>query len=314
MSTPVLVESQERQTAPSLATASKTPGRVTYSRAWAVALFVVDLSLFVLSTYLAKLVAERVYHTPPPTKLILGDIIVVTLWILMFHVLGLYRHTYAFRMKDELYYTCAALSLGVMPQLVVFTIFPAISTSRVGALFALALSIIMVGTGRVVMHGVRNLSIFRRNKRIAIVGTSTRVREAVSSLDLSTGSLPLLIEVEDIDGTFTAGDGVQPLPFERVAWFDQAIQSRCDTLIFTEMVNPEVLPQVLDVAARYHMRVAFAPPRIKRYSFSLSLETNGSQALIVARQLNACTPTARLTKRILDVFLAAIALVVFSPV
>ncbi|MGZ3540265.1 MAG: hypothetical protein ACXVAF_03645, partial [Vulcanimicrobiaceae bacterium] len=102
MSTPVLVESQEHQATASLAIASKTPGQVTYSRAWAVALFVVDLSLFVLSTYLAKLVAERVYHTPPPTKLILGDIIVVTLWILMFHALGLYRHTYAFRMKDEL--------------------------------------------------------------------------------------------------------------------------------------------------------------------------------------------------------------------
>jgi putative colanic acid biosynthesis UDP-glucose lipid carrier transferase len=62
------------------------------------------------------------------------------------------------------------------------------------------------------------------------------------------------------------------------------------------------------------MRVAFAPPRIKRYSFSLSLETNGSQALIVARQLNACTPVARLKKRILDIVLGSAALIIFAPV
>jgi exopolysaccharide biosynthesis polyprenyl glycosylphosphotransferase len=313
--TPVVAESQQAESSQAPSIARKAPAVVTYSRSWALALFVVDLSLFILSAYLAKLIAERVWEVPPLQKQIVGDAIVITLWILMFHALGLYRRTYAFRVKDELYYTVAALSLGVMPQLIVFSIVPAISTSRVGAVFALALSIVLVGTGRAVMHGLRSsFDVFGRKGRIAIVGTGMRVREAVSSLDLSRGASPLLIEVDDLDATLTSGDRGDPVSLENVDWFAQALQSRCDTLIFTEMMAPHLLPRVLDVAARYHMRVAFAPPRIKSHAFSLSIETSGSQALIVATQLNACTPTARLTKRIIDVIFATIALTIFLPV
>jgi exopolysaccharide biosynthesis polyprenyl glycosylphosphotransferase len=270
--------------------------------------------LFILSAYLAKLVAERFYHTPTPEKVLIGDALVVTLWIVMFNTLGLYTRTYAFRMKDELYYTVAALSLGVIPQLIVFSIVPAISTSRVGAVIDLALSIVLVGTGRTVMHGIRNLRIFQRSERIAIVGTGVRVREALSSLEFAKDAMPLLVEVDDVDGTMKDASGKPSLGMEHIPWFWRAVESHCHTLIFTEMLDPRVLPGLLDVAARYHMRVAFAPPRIKRYSFSLSLETNGSQALIVARQLNACTPVARLKKRILDIVLGSAALIIFAPV
>jgi exopolysaccharide biosynthesis polyprenyl glycosylphosphotransferase len=315
MSTPVYVENQRPETRSYPLTTHKPPAVVTYSRFWALALFVVDLALFVLSTYLARLVAERVWHTPPLNKQIIGTIVVVSLWILMFHALGLYRRTYAFRVKDELYYTVAALSLGVMPQLIVYSIVPSISTSRVGAALALGLSIVLVCTGRAFMHVLRiNVDAFQRKSRIAIIGTGTRIREAVASLDLSSGVSPLLIEVGDLDATLASEVGRIASQLEGVSWFAQAIQSRCDTLIFTEVMDPRFLPRVLDIAARYHMRVAFAPPRIKRHAFSLSLETNGYQALIVATQLNACTPGARLTKRIMDIALGTTALLVFSPI
>lgn len=312
MSSPTITQEQQAHAAPPLAQATQARAAVTYSRSWATALFIVDVSLFVLSASIAKLVAERFYHTPSPSKLIVGDILVISLWIVMFNLLGLYTRTYAFRMKDELYYTVAGLSLGIVPQLIVFTIVPAISTSRVGAIISLALSIVLVGAGRTVMHGIRNMRIFQRSERIAIIGSGVRVREAFSSLELGKDASPLLVEVNDIDSTLS--DGVATVTLEHVPWFAQAVESRCDTLIFTEMVDPRLLPGVLDVASRYHMRVAFAPPRIKRYSFSLSLETNGNQALIVARQLNACTPIARLKKRILDIVLGTAALAIFAPV
>jgi exopolysaccharide biosynthesis polyprenyl glycosylphosphotransferase len=292
----------------------KARAAVNYSRSWAYALFVVDLCLFVLSAYLAKILAAHIWHSPSRTQLITGDVIVITMWLAMFNVLGLYTRTYAFRMKDELYYTVAALSLGVMPQLIIFTIVPAISTSRMGAVFFLAISIVLVGAGRTVMHGVRNLRIFQRNERVAIIGTGKRVREALSSLDLDAAASALLVEVENIDGTLSAPENGHVEMLETVDWFARAIESRCDTLIFTEMLDPRYLPGVLDVAARYHMRVAFAPPRIKRQAFSLSLETIGSQALIVARPLNACTPTARLKKRLLDLGVGSVALLLFAPV
>lgn len=308
MSPTATAENTQRETTSSNPAARKIPFAVTYSPNWALALFLVDLTLFVLSAFLANMLAHRIWHTPPFAKQITGAVIIISLWILMFRTLGLYHRTYAFRMKDELYYTIAALSLGVMPQLIVFTIIPSISTSRVGALLSLGFSIVMVGSGRAVMHGVRSLSIFKRSSRIAIVGTRTRIDDALSSLDRPVEFEPLRIEVEDIDGTLR-----EHLPLESVEWFARALHSRCGTIAFTEMIDPQLLPPVLDVATRYHIRLAFAPPRIKRHSFSLSLETSGNQALIFASPLNACTPTARLRKRLLDLVLGSAALAFFSP-
>ena len=315
MSTPISLGNEQRSdSSPPLVAGTRMPSAVTYSRAWAMTLVIVDLSLFVLSFFVAKFVAERVWHTPPASKVIVGDVIMVTFWILWFRALGLYQRTYAFRMRDELYYTVAALSLGVMPLLVVFTIFPQISTSRVGAMLALALSIVFVGAGRTAIHGVRRLGVFQKAHRIAVVGTAMRTREALTSLELANGAAPLVMEVDDIDSTITNGTPPYNGSIEHIDWFARAVEARCDTLIFTEMLRPELLPPILNVAARYRIRVAFAPPRIKRHSFSLSLETNGNQALIVASQLNACMPSARLTKRIMDIVFGSLALVVFAPI
>lgn len=310
MSSPVFANSQQQAEITGLPVIAKAPAPITYSWMWASALFIVDISLFVLSAYLANQLAVRVYHAPPHSRVILGDVIMITLWILMFRALGLYRKTYAFRMRDELYYTVAALSLGALPQLVVFTIVPAISTSRVGVLLALALSIPIVGAGRTIMHRIHNMEIFKDHGRLSIVGTAARVREALTSLDLNPRATPMLIEVDDIDSTLLGRNG----ELESIPWFASVVEARCHTIIFTEMLNPKFLPRVLDVAARYHIRVAFAPPRIKRHSFSLSLETSGNQALIIATQLNACTPAARLTKRIMDIVLGTMALGIFLPV
>jgi exopolysaccharide biosynthesis polyprenyl glycosylphosphotransferase len=312
MSSTASVEHPRRESHGSETIAKRIPFAVTYSPNWALALFAVDVALFVASAFFAHLLAERFWQTPPFPKQITGAIIVITLWIVMFRTLGLYTRTYALRMKDELYYTTAALCLGVLPQLIVFTIVPAISTSRVGALLSLGLSIIMVGSGRAFMHGIRNLRVFKRSRRIAFVGTRGRVEDAASSIDVPTETPPLIIDVPDIDAALHSGTR-DAWHIESAPWFAQALHSGCGTIAFTEMIDPDLMPQILDVATRYRIRVAFAPPRIKRHSFRLSLETSGNQALIFASQLNACTPTARLRKRVLDLVLGTAALVLFGP-
>jgi exopolysaccharide biosynthesis polyprenyl glycosylphosphotransferase len=72
--------------------------------------------------------------------------------------------------------------------------------------------------------------------------------------------------------------------------------------------------QFLETAARYQMQVAFAPPRIQCRSYRLTMRMEGQQALIVPEPLPACTPRARLHKRITDIVLSSIALALFSPV
>jgi exopolysaccharide biosynthesis polyprenyl glycosylphosphotransferase len=305
---------QPRETHASQTSAKRIPFAVTYSPNWALALFAVDLALFVASAFLAHLVAQRFWHIPPFAKQITGAVIVIALWILMFRTLGLYTRTYAFRMKDELYYTTAALCLGVLPQLVVFTIVPAISTSRVGALLSLGFSIVMVGAGRCVMHGVRHLGVFKRNGRIAVVGTQTRIDEALDSLDRPMEFAPLSIPVEDVNATLGASGDHLPAHLETLPWFASALHSRCGVIVFTETIEPRFMPHILETATRYHLRIALAPPRIKRHAYRLSLETSGNQALIFANQLNACTPTARLRKRVLDLVVGTAALVIFAPI
>lgn len=312
MSSIASVERQQREVEPASA-APQVPHAITYSRKWAAALFLVDLVLFVASALLAHVFAQRVWHTPTFTKQVTGAAIMVALWIAMFQLLGLYRRTYAFRMRDELYFTIAALCLGAMPQLLIFTIVPHISTSRFGALLTLALSIPIVGTGRAAMYGLRGLRVFKRPSRIAFIGTTQRTAQAVGSIEVPTGPPPCVIAVDDVNSTLRGEHGRPVRKIESLEWFSQALQSGCGTLAFTEIIDPQLLPHVLDVAARYRLRVAFAPPRIKWEAYSLSLEANGSQALIVASPLNACTPSARLTKRVMDVALAAVALVFFTP-
>ena len=313
MSSIASVERHQHEAEQASTAARRVPHAITYSRKWAAALFLVDLTLFVASAYLAHLLAQRVWHTPNVAKQVTGAAIIIALWMVMFQLLGLYRRTYAFRMRDELYYTIAALSLGAMPQLLVFTVAPHISTSRVGALLTLALSIPMVGSGRAVMYGLRGLRIFKRASRIAFIGTPHRTAEAVASIEVPAGPAPFVIAVEDVNSTLRGEHGQPIRRLESLEWFAQAMRSGCGTLAFTEIIDPQLLPHLLDVAARYRLRVAFAPPRIKWEAYSLSLEANGSQALIVASPLNACTPSARLTKRAIDVALAAVALIVFAP-
>ena len=58
------------------------------------------------------------------SHLLVAELLYVVLWVLIFDRLGLYRRTFALSMKDELYYTAAALILGTIPQLVLFTVYP----------------------------------------------------------------------------------------------------------------------------------------------------------------------------------------------
>jgi hypothetical protein len=89
MSSTVTVEGSKREAQVSRTSQGRVPFAVTYSRKWAFALFCVDLALFIASAFLANLLAERIWHTPPFIKQITGAVIIISLWIIMFHALGL---------------------------------------------------------------------------------------------------------------------------------------------------------------------------------------------------------------------------------
>jgi exopolysaccharide biosynthesis polyprenyl glycosylphosphotransferase len=217
-------------------------------------------------------------------------------------------------MKDELYYTVAALILGTIPQLVLFTIYPGISTSRIALLCALLFSILLVGSSRATFHRMRQSQWFKGGRRITIVGTAEHIAEVLTSLELGDAAQAQTIVIDDIRQTFGQVDLTRDADLSHIEWFDQARAWGCDSLILTEIIPPSVLCHILEAAAREHIRLAFAPPRITQYAYDLSLQTDGRQVLIVPARLRACTPRAQLLKRMMDVVLACLALAIFAPV
>jgi exopolysaccharide biosynthesis polyprenyl glycosylphosphotransferase len=311
MSLPVVERSSitgEIQPLPKLSRSS-----ASYSGPWAFILVVADLTIFCSALLAAGLIGYHGRHLGYPfSRLLLYNAFYVLLWLFVFERLGLYRRTAALTVKDELYFTVAALTIGIIPQFLLFTIVPAISTSRTILLYALAFSIVGEGFMRTGLHAIRKKYAFRQVRRIAIIGSVSRIEQVRSSLDLSPRSKALLIAVEDLDERYPITvDG--ELDLRNVPWLHRALSWECDTIVFADIPPPGLIPHLLETAALHQVRIAFAPPRIRLQSYALSLEIDGHQALIVPGRLKACTPRARLVKRLMDVVVASFAALIFAP-
>jgi len=286
-----------------------------YSRAWVLALVAGDLAMFAVSSWLA---IGLVFHVWDPRliapRVLASSLICVGIWLLIFERVGLYHRSFAYSSRDEFYYTVAALCLGIVPQMVIFTIVPAISTSRLVLLSALALSIVSVGGLRGATHLIRNVVAKGKPQRIAIVGQPDRVDTVAQSLNVVAGTRILRLNVEDLDESLDSVNLTEDAELDSIVWFQRAKDWGCSKLVLTEVLPPHVLPHILEVSARNHIKVAVAPPRIRALAYNLALEIDGEQALIVPSQLRACTPSARLIKRIVDLMVASLILVIAMPV
>jgi exopolysaccharide biosynthesis polyprenyl glycosylphosphotransferase len=296
-------------------TASLAPERVAqprvvrsgaaYSKIWAVVMLCSDLCGFSAALFLAAIIGQDHRLALPVERLFIGDAIYVALWVVLFERLGLYRRLPVLSIKDELYFTVTALTIGVVPQLLLFTFVPSISTSRVVLMYSLVLSIVAVGGMRAILHEVRKLPRFRQNRRVAIVGDGERLRATREAL-----ALPSYVKVLPIEVASASQDD----DLWSAAWLRRAREWRCDTLVLTEMPAPHLIPRLLEMAWQEQFTVAFAPAKLQCHSYSLSLKVLGRQALIVPSRLNACTASARSVKRLCDVLLASVALILFAPI
>ncbi len=282
---------------------------------WVAILVITDVTLFVIASCLGALIGFHHWQSPRIVgHLLIAEVLYVALWVIVFDRLGLYRRTYALSMKDELYYTIAALMLGTVPQLVLFTIYPGISTSRIALIFALAFSIVLVGSSRAMLHRIRHNEWFKGRRRVSLVGTSDHIDRVLESLELPDDAETQLIVVDDIAEAIGQIDLSRDPELQRIEWFNHARRWGCDALILTEMIPSHLLAHVLEVAASERIRLAFAPPTVIRYCYDLSLQTDGRQVLIVPARLRACSPRAQLVKRLMDVAFGSLALILFSPV
>ncbi|HWT04882.1 MAG TPA: sugar transferase, partial [Xanthomonadales bacterium] len=287
------------------------PGVHSFSRAWVAAIVASDVVFFLAATYLAGLFVKHFWlssllirHVAVPATL------TAVLSVLVFWQLGLYRRSFAMSVRDEFYHAVAALSLASAPVLVVFSMFPLVSTSRLVALFALLFAIALVGSARAIAHRVRDVIMLAHPRRIAVVGHPSRLEFAEDAMRSLPNARVFRLSVPNIDavGALTP-DAVASQP-----WFRHAVEWGCDTLVFTEILAPSQMPQVLAAAQRVGLTIAFAPPRIRVHAYALHMESIGKQALIVAKPLKATESSSRLGKRLFDLTASVIAIVLFAPV
>ena len=298
-----------------LAAAPPLPSPKPYSIVWVAVLVALDLVMFTLSSWAATEAVRR--FLAPHIRLAhiaITATLMIAVWSFLFFRLGLYRRSFALSIRDELYYAVTALSLGVAPLLVIFTLIPSISSSRIVLLVSLSFAMIAVGANRSALHVLRERIDRRYPKRTAIVGHPSRIKAVIEALNVVDAKSLLTIEIHDIDATLAAFNSTPGVDPNDIPWLRTAHAQHCERLILTEMPQPSILPYLLETAARMQMELSIAPPRIRTQAYSLTLQTDGQQVLIVPKRLQACDSYARLSKRIVDCIIAAAALLFLSPI
>ena len=286
-----------------------------YGRRWVALLIATDVSMFLIAALAASELVKRGQYLPTPSdSIFVSTAIYAAFWLLMFERLGLYRRSFASSVKDEIYYTAAALALGALPQFLLFTLVPAVSSSRSILLLSVAIASVTVGTSRALLHATRAHISKRYPARVALVGHPTRLDAALASLNFSPNTRVLPLFVSDVESTLESFDLTNDRDLNRVQWLRQARAWGADTILLTEILPPHVLPLLLEATARDRISLAFAPPRLCAHAYDYGLRTDGHQALIVPFRLSACRPLARFGKRVLDVAMALAVLVPAAPV
>src|SRR5579863_10167411 len=112
-------------------------------------LLAADILAFFASFYFAMALVDRNWDLHNFKALIFGSAwLSIGLWIVIFARLGMYKPSAALTARDEVYYTIAALAIGIMPELLLFTIVPQLSTSRLLLVVAAGWAVLGVGGAR----------------------------------------------------------------------------------------------------------------------------------------------------------------------
>ena len=271
-------------------------------------LLVADVLAFFASFYVAMGLVNRTWDLRNFEALILESAgISIALWVFIFAKLGVYRSSAALSARDELYYTIAALAIGIAPLLVLFTIVPELSPSRLLFVVAVGCAVLGVGGSRAVIRPMARALEHRSAQRVL----------AVTFGDEPSGlatSVPKHWTISTCHGRLSSVcDDTPESILERIAWFRAAARDDCDTIVIETLLQPHVAVHVFSLAKRHGMRVAFAPPELVRSTYDVRVEREGRQTLLTPVPLSIANPAADFTKTLFDRTCAVFALLLLTP-
>ncbi len=280
-----------------------------YSAASMGVLLVADIVAFFASFYLAMALVDHTWRWNNFQALVTGSAwLSIGLWIVIFARLGMYRTSIALTPRDEVYYTIAALAIGIAPELLLFSIVPELSPSRLLLLVAAACAVLGVGGTRAVIRPATKAAEHRSARRVLVVALGGD--EPDGRVD---SSMPKHWEISVYRSD--RGDGESPQSvLDRLAWFRTALRRGCDTVVIGGLLGPAAARHVVTLAERYGMRVAFAPPELRRSTYDLRVEREGRQVMLTPAPLAIVSPAADFCKTLFDRTCALLALVLLAPV
>jgi len=268
-------------------------------------LAICDLVMFGIASIVATWFLSRFYHTLSFGRIFESAMIWVSASLFTFKRLGLYRISYALEQKDEWYYVLAGLAIGVAPLMMLFTIVPALSSSRLVLLCSFAVAVVLVGETRAIIHRSFKLQASRRKRRIALIAPPAE--SAAIALAMQTPAVTLRVfSVPDVEEAIS-----EALSRPVGSWYAQAREEGCDELVFSGLPSARTA-LIVERAARDHISVGFAPPGMLS-PYGLAILTAKRQSILVTGRAAACTPINRLLKRIFDLTVASVVLLLTGP-
>lgn len=270
-------------------------------------LLAADVLAFFASFYVAMALVDRNWDLHNFKALIFGSAwLSIGLWIVIFARLGMYKPSAALSARDEIYYTIAALAIGITPELLLFTIVPDLSTSRLLLVVAAACAVLGVGGARAIVRPASKA--FERGSSASRVLVVT-FDDGDHAKSLVRDEERVALYASDIDPDDDSPHAV----LERLAWFRAAARENCETVVISALLDPQAASHVFVLGERYGMRVAFAPPQLRRSTYDVRLERDWDRTLLAPVPLSIVSPAADFCKSVFDRVCAMIAIVLLSP-
>jgi exopolysaccharide biosynthesis polyprenyl glycosylphosphotransferase len=229
---------------------------------------------------------------------------VASVWT--FRVIGLYRISYALDNRDQWYHVILGLAIGVAPLLIIFTVAPEISSSRLVLLISFVLSAVLVGISRSIIHSAYGTNAAAYKRRVALVAAPADLETLAKAMESGSANDVRLVQVGSTE------QAIADVVAGCAPWYEKLAREGCDEIVFAGM--PAAPPGLMvERAARDHIDVGFVPAGLPPQLHGLDFLVSHRQPRLVARRLPACTPINMLFKRIFDVAAATFGLLLTWP-
>jgi exopolysaccharide biosynthesis polyprenyl glycosylphosphotransferase len=270
-----------------------------------------DAFMLAMSAAICALVLNRAWHRDIDSAAVaMSTLASGTVWIAIFAYVGFYRRTFAISWHDEYYWVASVSALAILPQMVLYTIQPHISTSRLLLLLSIPINVVVIGTFRA---GLRRWWERKGNlrQRIAFIGDPQDVQRADNTFGLDGKRETMVIPCA---GWPSPEIGAAAASQRFDAWFSAAKAWHADRIIFTKLPAPPLVKALAAAAARNGVRVAFATREAPLGAGEFSIEYLDHEPTLVPAIPQGCSAEAALPKAIIDIGVASIALALLWPV